>query len=74
MKLLRVTMQTPVRDEKQIIYKWEDRFVWLNPRNIESCGFVEEIDKLQLLTTSGRCLPIKEGLQEFEKLFQAATS
>lgn len=74
MKLLQVTLATPIRDENHKIYKWESRPVLLNPRNIESAGYVEEIDKVQLLLASGRNVPIQETLAELSKRFEAATA
>lgn len=73
MSLMPITMLTPIRDENQIIKNWEERLVLLNPRNIESVGFVEEIGKAQLLLTSGRCVPVKESLEALKVLFQDAT-
>lgn len=73
MTLMPITMLTPIRDEKQIIQRWEERKVLLNPRNIESVGYVEEIGKAQLLLTSGRCVPVWETLDRIAELFEEAT-
>lgn len=69
MKLIPVEFLTPLRDEKQVIYKWESRAVLLNPKCIESVSFVEEISKAVILLTSGRSVPINGTVEEFANLF-----
>lgn len=74
MKLMTVTLMTPLRDEKAIIYKWEERSILLNPRNVESVGFVDEIKHVQLLLTSGRCVVVKESLKDISYAYERCTS
>lgn len=73
MKLMQVTALTAIRNDKQIIHRWEEREVWMNPRNIESISFIGEINKAQILLTSGRACPVAQSLQELANLFEEAT-
>jgi hypothetical protein len=73
MNLMRLTLQTPTRDEQQIINGWTDRKVLINPRNVESATFNEELGKVIIAFTSQRTSPIKESVEYLEEEFGACT-
>lgn len=73
MKLMRITLVEPIRNDEQVITDWKDRVVLLNPKAIESVGWIEGIGKAVVRFTSGTSSPVAEDLDEVQRLFEEAT-
>ncbi len=69
-----VTIQKPLRDDKQIICGYDDIPVLLNPKNIESIKYVSEISKCVITFVSQSTVPVAESIDELSRAFEHATA
>lgn len=74
MRLMHLTLLTPIRDETQVIYKWEERRILVSPTQIESVSWQDNIDKAVVMFTSGRSTPVVGTLEEIAAKYQEATT
>lgn len=73
MQLIRLTIQTPIRNEEQIISGWEDHPELFNPSLIQSVGYKKEIGKAVITTPGGQRLPVAESIEIISQMFEDAT-
>lgn len=74
MQLLKILKIIPLRNETGVIYKWQEELNFMSPMQVQRARFEPNLQKVVVHLTNGEQVIIDENLEEFNRVFSAATA
>ena len=74
MNLISVMKLVPIRNEKGVVYKWDEERMFVNPTTVLRATYRDALKKVVLSMVNGEEIIIEDSLERFAEKFEEGTS